>query len=204
MHVRHAVTGGLGERGDELLPGEDAFDVGIVEDVVDARQTERGAGDHDRLGIETTTCGAVRCPRWRWRRHVDDRRRCCAVDPQTFLDHAREQLSELHDAVIGNGVAARRCDRGRRRLGDRDRCRLVEADAGRPEPTQRLVDRRGVAQLGVVGVEREHIVVPAEDVLDEPVQRSLRTDLDEHAASASYKVCNPCTNCTGDATWRPR
>ncbi len=107
-----------------------------------------------------------------------------AVDAQALLDHAGEQLAELHDAVVGGAVVAAggRCEpRRRRRLGDdRDRCRLVEADAGRPQPAQRLVDRGDVAELRVVGEQREHVVVVAEDVLDEAVQRTLGPDLDEH------------------------
>jgi hypothetical protein len=55
--------------------------------------------------------------------------------------------------------------------------RRREAEPGRVQPAQGLVERGHVADLGVVGEQCDHVA--AQDVLDEPVQRLLRPDLDE-------------------------
>src|SRR5205814_1796560 len=68
---------------------------------------------------------------------------------------------------------------GRYQGGGRRGGRAV-AEAGRVQAAQRLVERHVVGELGVVGEQREHVVVcGTEDVLHEAVQGLLRPDLDE-------------------------
>ena len=86
-----------------------------------------------------------------------------------------------------------------------DGSRLVEPDARGPQPAERLVDRCGIAELRVVREQCQDVVVMAEHVVDEAVQRTLRPDLDEHAGTRVVQsVQSPLTNCTGDATCLPR
>jgi hypothetical protein len=80
--------------------------------------------------------------------------------------------------VAGRPCRARRCRGARRSAGD------AEAEAGGPQAAQRLVERGDVAELRVVGEQRQHVVVRrAEHLLDEAVQGLLGPDLDEHAGA---------------------
>ena len=63
--------------------------------------------------------------------------------------------------------------------GRRGSRRGTVAETCGPEPAQRRVEGGQVAVLGVVGEQREHVVVAAQDVLDEAVQGLLRAHLDE-------------------------
>ena len=60
----------------------------------------------------------------------------------------------------------------RRRLGD-------GAVPGRVQAAERLVERGELADLRMIREERDEPVAPAEDVVDEPLERLLRADLDE-------------------------
>jgi len=51
----------------------------------------------------------------------------------------------------------------------------------RVQAAERLVEGGELADLGMVGEEGDEPVAPAEDVVDEPLERLLRADLDEGA-----------------------
>ena len=53
-------------------------------------------------------------------------------------------------------------------------------EAGRVQAAERGVERRDVAELRVVGEQREDVGVRAEHVVGEALQRLLRPDLDEY------------------------
>ena len=108
VHVGHARPRRVGQRVDELLSGENSGDVGVVEGLLDPREAERGAGDDHRLGIDASAGRGRLSPQVP---AGGRRRRFGSVDPQPLLDDAGEQLSQLHDAIVGR----RRCRGGRRR-----------------------------------------------------------------------------------------
>ena len=79
-------------------------------------------------------------------------------------------------AAATSSCSATGVARGRRR-----RFGLTHADTGRVQTAQRLVEGGGVAELRVVGRQRDDVVT--EDVGGEALQRLLRPDLHEHAGS---------------------
>ena len=190
-HVGDPLTQPHRDVVDEVLAGQDPRDVHVVEHVLDAGQTEAGAGDDDRLVHRT-----LRVRSWR-----GCRGRCFRDDLSSLLKEVREQVTQLGvpvvrhgDAlVLGWGVLASGgvLGSGTAGCGDRDFGSLgsarfdrgpAVAEPGRVQPAQRLVERRDVAQLGVVGEQHGDVVVHrAEHVLGEAVQGLLRPDLDEEA-----------------------
>ena len=95
-----------------------------------------------------------------------------------------------------------------RRAGDHDRAgggvlchRMVlgfhpRVDPPRPQPgcveaAQRLVERRGVLELGMIREQREHVVVFAQHILDEAVQRLLRTHFHKYARAGLIQRAQP-------------
>jgi hypothetical protein len=183
VQVDHLLTELVRNAVDELLAVEDPLQVLVVEDVGHAGQPQRRTGDDDRLES-----------RWRFGFGVS-----VTVDLQPAFEGVREDATELDVLVVAHGLRRRRGvghrprggvhrrddDRTRRRGGHtvdgrRGAGRGVISKTGCPEPTHRGVERRQVAVLGVVGEQREDVVLAAEDVLDEAVQRLPRTHLDEH------------------------
>ncbi len=55
------------------------------------------------------------------------------------------------------------------------------SQTGGVESAQRLVETRNVAGLGMVRKQRQDIVAAAENILDKPMERLLRANLDKHA-----------------------
>jgi hypothetical protein len=180
-HVHLLLPELLRDDVDELLTLQDPLEVRVVEDLRHSGETERGAGDDDRFG------------------HVRGRRHggLVAGDLQALFEDSREQVSELDigvggQVVRGHGASRlwgrdRWCADGGRagrhflRAGGRQERRRAGAQTGGPQPAERRVDGRHVAVLGVVGEQREHVVVLVQDVLDEAVQSLLRTHLHEDA-----------------------
>ena len=212
-HVGHPLPHVLGQRGDELLAGQDARDVVVVEGALHTGQTQGGTGDDDRLvGV---LGGDVLHPGLRGggRRLVCRAARsrgsatCAVIQAHALLEHTGEELAEFADDLV-RGPA--RCPGGSRSRGDRsgssdrsgsrDRSnssgsgsRDGDVDWGEPVPrgiqaAQGLVDGHGISELGVVGEQGHHVVVlGAQDVLDETVQRLLRADLDEDSSAGGIQ-----------------
>ncbi len=155
--------------GDELLTAQDAGDRGLVEHAGGPGHAERGARDHDRL--------------------VDGRFRgrdtgACREDGPAAFYEVVEEVANIRERVV-------RC-LGRRRLlfgSNGDGLRGGHILGGRAEPggvaaAERLVERDDVTLLRMVGEQREDVVVvAAEDVLGEAVERLLRTNLHEDAGA---------------------
>src|SRR4051794_23858535 len=75
--------------------------------------------------------------------------------------------------------------------GRRGGGRRAQPGAGGVERAQRLVERGEVAGLGVVGEDGADVVLTAEHVLHEAVQRLLGADLDEHPGTGAVEGAQP-------------
>ena len=158
--VEHLAAQPVRDRVDELLTVEDAGDVLVIEDPLDPGQAECRAGHHHRLGGGRS--------RWLGRDGG------AGFGMQAVLDHVDEVPAQFRVLCVGHR-GLRTCGGG----GSGGDGRLLGiAEPGRVQPAQRLVERRDIADLGVVGEQREYVV--AEHVLDEAVQRLLRADLDKY------------------------
>ena len=173
--VDHRAAQPVRDGVDELLALEDASDVPVVEDPLDAGQAERRAGHHHRFAN-------------RGRRSAGrDGKGGAGLGVQTALDHVDEEAAQLGVPVGGNCGPSAPNRRGVDRAVDFGRgvrgCggKRGEPEPGRVQPAQRLVERGDIARFRVVGEQGQHIV--AEDVLDEAVQRLLGADLDEDAGT---------------------
>ncbi len=99
----------------------------------------------------------------------------------------------------GGGGRSRRCRRrgsgcsgGHRRGRVRGCVVAAEAEPGRVQAAQGLVEGGDVTLLRVVGEQRQHVIVlAAQHVLDETVQRLLRSDLHEHARAGVVQRLQP-------------
>ena len=175
------------DRVDELLAGEDGGHLVVAEDPLTARKAQAGAGHHDWLGEG----GRLR--------HVTE-------ELVALLEHVSEHPPESHVGVASGRRRGDRHDHGLRPLGRAVGCgrhrrrrrgcsgrsslnggHLVRlssyAESGGVEAAQGLVEGRDVTLLRVVGEQADDVRVLPEDLLDEPLQRPLRADLDEHSAA---------------------
>ncbi|OQC41260.1 MAG: hypothetical protein BWX64_01026 [Acidobacteria bacterium ADurb.Bin051] len=197
-------------RADEEIAAQHLREVLVVEDPLGTGEAEGGAGDHhrrfgrrgggmhrrpraareleaagERLGDEAADLGeavALRDAerrgseggeRWRARRHG-----------------CRWRRGRGRRCRCGRGL--RRGDR-RRHGGDlhRPRRRARRAASGGPEAAERLVQRGDVAELRVVRRQRKDPLAVAEHVLHEPLERPLRSDLDEEAGAGGVEPLEP-------------
>ncbi len=164
---------------DEALAVENSSDVGVVEDPLDAWQAEGRAGDHH--GFRRTLGGAAAI---------------AAVHLPAAFQHLGEHPSQIFELARGccaRGRWRRSEDRrrrawwrarghGARSACDLDGARFARASHAQPrgvEAAQRLVEADAIAELGVVGVERERLRTVGEHVVDEARQRALRANLHE-------------------------
>ncbi len=180
---------------DELISGQQGGDLVVSEDSVATWQPEAGAG-HDH----GTAVGDGRRPgaSTRWLGSVP------TEDLVSLGEEVGEDVAQLRDDVTGCcsnfrfPLPASRFPSGRClvALGCRLGCSGLRPSASglgfrlrphsvpcRIQPTQRLVERDDVAQLGVVGEQRGHGRVLAEHVLGQSLERLLGTHLDEHSAA---------------------
>ena len=107
---------------------------------------------------------------------------------------ARRSGGRQRDGRARHRRARRRDSSARRRSrtgAGRSSRRRREAEPGRPQAAQRLVEGRDVALLRVIGEQREHVVVGAEHVLDEAMQRALGPDLDVDARPGVVQGAQP-------------
>ena len=161
MLLDHRLAEAGGDQVDALLAVEDALHVALVEHPLAARKAEGGSRDDGGLAVGSAAVSAQ--------------------DPLAALEELREEPAELREAL---GRAPRRRGSGALRGS-------ADAEARGPEPAQRMVERRLLAHLRVVGEERDHALAPAEHVFDEAMERLLGAHLDEDAGARRVECLEP-------------
>ena len=173
-------------------------DVVVVEDLLGAGQAEGGAGDDHRLGG-----GPSPAPD----REPVARRGLASTCRAPCVDRGRARACRLRSASLGVGrsAAASSSRSAARRLGRSGRRRSARPTP-RPaaySPHSAWLNDGDVAALRVVGEQREHVVVSPSTSSTKPCSAFFGPTSTKTRAPASYSVCRPLTNCTGEATWRP-
>ena len=202
MLVEHRLAQLGRDHVDQLLAVQETRHGVGLEHVRRARQAEGGAGDGDGLRAG---------------------RRFSAHDLAAPLQHVHECAAELGVGAIAHVPGSRRlalrggcrqcnrkrngCSRTRGKRHGRGFGTHLErswADAPSVQARQRVVHAGDVAELRVIGGQRQHVGAVAEHVVGEAVERALRAELHEHASTLGVESSSPLTNCTGSATWRAK
>src|ERR1039458_2756792 len=184
--VQHALAEARWDGADELITAQDAFDVAIVEDALSPRQTQRRAGDaHLKTGgggllaVVNLPAGSFQSLGEQATKFVvpitvrRDRRR---------RDGGGSNCRQRHwfGVVRWSGDCRLRERRFRWNL-DRSFSQSAAQSSG-IHGAQRLVERRNVADFGMIREQRNHIAAFAEHFLSKSLQRLLRPDFNIDAS----------------------
>ena len=179
MFVEHVAAEARGNGVDELIAAQDAANVGIVEDVLGSGQAQSRSGDRHRK--------------------VGGSGFLAVVNLAAAIENIGEHVAEFGVAIAVHRaeVAGQRpqpCRRNRLRLfptarkpqarillSTRQSFRSAAAQSCRVKTAQRLVEGGDIADLRMIGEQRNDVAAFAEHILGKSLQRFLRPNFDEDA-----------------------